>query len=145
MFMTSGYVIFDLGGYTPTGLGRNVTTEQAAIIMGNVGKPILHTGVAGQPTPAYIVPTEGETVFTFSAYGYDFTLDGVSLKATKTEYAKTTDLPSTATVTKAGLVKKSANVSAIATPASATAESNATTINAILSALKTAGIMVADN
>ena len=143
--MTSGYVILDLGDYTPTGLGRNVTTEQAAIIMGNIGKPILLTGVTGQPTPAYIVPTEGVDSFTFNAYGYDFTLDGVRLKATKTEYAKTTDLPSTATVTKAGLVKKSANVPAIATPASATAESNATTINAILSALKTAGIMVADN
>lgn len=143
--MTSGYVILDLGGYTPTGLGRNVTTEQAAIIMGNVGKPILLTGVEGQPTPAYIVPTEGTDSFIFNAYGYDFTLKGKSLKATKAEYAKTTDLPSTATATKAGLVKKSANVSAIATPTSATAESNATTINAILSALKTAGIMVADN
>ena len=143
--MTSGYVILDLGGSMPTGLGRNVTTEQAAIIMGNVGKPILLTGVEGQPTPAYIVPTEGTDSFIFNAYGYDFTLTGKSLKATKAEYAKTTDLPSTATATKAGLVKKSANVPAIATPASATAESNATTINAILSALKTAGIMVADN
>ena len=143
--MTSGYVILDLGDYTPTGLGSNVTTEQAAIIMGNVGKPILLTGVTGQPTPAYIVPTEGTDSFTFNAYGYDFTLTGLRLKATKAEYAKTTDLPSTATATKAGLVKKSANVSAIATPASATAETNATTINAILSSLKTAGIMVADN
>lgn len=143
--MTSGYVILDLGGYTPTGLGRNITAEQAAIIEGNVGKPILFTGVSGQNTPTYITPTEGAESFTFSAYGYDFTLTGLRLKATKTEYAKTTDLPSTATATKAGLVKKSANVSAIATPASATAESNATTINAILSALKTAGIMVADN
>ena len=142
--MTSGYVILDLGGYTPTGLGRTVTTEQAAIIMGNVGKPILLTGVEGQPTPAYIVPTEGTDSFIFNAYGYEFTLKGKSLIATKAEYAKTTDLPSTATATKAGLVKKSANVSAIATPASATAESNATTINAILSALKTAGIMEED-
>lgn len=121
--MTSGYVILDLGGYTPTGLGRNITAEQAAIIEGNVGKPILLTGVQGQPTPAYIVPTEGEMVFTFNAYGYEFTLDGTKLKA------------------KTISVIKAENVPAIATPASATAESNATTINAILSSLKTAGIM----
>ena len=123
--MTSGYVILDLGGYTPTGLGRSVTAEQAAIIEGNVGKPILLTGVIGQPTPAYIVPTEGEMVFTFNAYGYEFTLDGLKLKA------------KTISATKAE------NVPEIATPASATAESNATTINAILSSLKTAGIMEA--
>lgn len=123
MLMTSGYVILDLGGYTPTGLGRNITAEQAAIIEGNVGKPILLTGVQGQPTPAYIVPTEGEMVFTFNAYGYEFTLDGTKLKA------------------KTISVIKAENVPAIATPASATAESNATTINAILSSLKTAGIM----
>ena len=121
--MTSGYVILDLGGYTPTGLGRNVTAEQAAIIEGNVGKPILLTGVIGQPTPAYIVPTEGEMVFTFNAYGYEFTLDGTKLKAKEISAAKAENVP------------------AIATPASATAESNATTINAILSSLKTAGIM----
>ena len=121
--MTSGYVILDLGGYTPTGLGRQVTAEQAAIIEGNVGKPILLTGIIGQPTPAYIVPTEGEMVFTFSAYGYEFTLDGLKLKAKEISAAKAENVP------------------AIATPASATAESNATTINAILSSLKTAGIM----
>ena len=125
--MTSGYVILDLGAYTPTGLGRQVTTEQAAIIEGNVGKPILLTGVTGQPTPAYIVPTEGTDSFTFNAYGYEFTLTGLKLKAKEISVAKAENVP------------------AIATPASATAESNATTINAILSALKTAGIMVADN
>ena len=123
--MTSGYVILDLGGYTPTGLGRSVTAEQAAIIEGNVGKPILLTGVIGQPTPAYIVPTEGEMVFTFNAYGYEFTLDGLKLKAKTISAAKAENVPE------------------IATPASATAESNATTINAILSSLKTAGIMEA--
>ena len=121
--MTSGYVILDLGGYTPTGLGRNVTTEQAAIIKGNVGKPILLTGVTGQPTPAYIVPTEGGDNFTFNAYGYEFTLIGLKLKAKEIS------------------ATKAENVPAIATPASATAESNATTINAILTSLKTAGIM----
>ena len=126
MLMTSGYVILDLGGYTPTGLGKQVTPEQAAIIEGNVGKPILLTGVQGQPTPAYIVPTEGEMVFTFNAYGYEFTLDGLRLKAS---------------VIKA---PKAVNVPEIATPASATAESNATKINAILSSLKLAGIMEAD-
>ena len=126
MFMTSGYVILDLGGYTPTGLGRNVTTEQAAIIEGNVGKPILLTGVIGQPTPAYIVPTEGEMVFTFNAYGYEFTLDGLRLKAKKISAPKATNVPG------------------IAVPAEATAETNATKINAILSSLKLAGIMEAD-
>lgn len=124
--MTSGYVILDLGAYTPTGLGRQVTEEQAAIIKGNVGKPILLTGVTGQPTPAYIVPIEGVDSFTFNAYGYEFTLKGVKLKASAIK------------------APKAENVPAIATPASATAESNATTINAILSSLKTAGIMEAD-
>ena len=121
--MTSGYVILDLGDFSPTGLGRNVTTEQAAIIKGNVGKPILLTGVIGQPTPDYIVPTEGDMVFTFNAYGYEFTLDGVRLKATQIS------------------APKAENVPAIAVPAEATAETNATKINAILSSLKTAGIM----
>ena len=124
--MTSGYVILDLGAYTPTGLGRLVTEEQAAIIKGNVGKPILLTGVQGQPTPAYIVPTEGVDSFTFNAYGYEFTLTGTRLKAS---------------VIKA---PKAVNVPAIAVPAEATAETNATKINAILSSLKLAGIMEAD-
>lgn len=126
MSMTSGYVILDLGGYTPTGLGRNVTPEQAAIIEGNVGKPILLTGVQGQPTPAYIVPTEVDMTFTFNAYGYEFTLDGLRLKAKRISAAKATNVPG------------------IAVPAEATAETNATTINAILSSLKLAGIMEAD-
>lgn len=126
MSMTSGYVILDLGGYTPTGLGRNVTPEQAAIIEGNVGKPILLTGVQGQPTPAYIVPTEVDMAFTFNAYGYEFTLDGLRLKAKRISAAKATNVPG------------------IAVPAEATAETNATTINAILSSLKLAGIMEAD-
>ena len=124
--MTSGYVILDLRGYTPTGLGKQVTAEQAAIIEGNVGKPILLTGVIGQPTPAYIVPTEGVDSFTFNAYGYEFTLIGTRLKAS---------------VIKA---PKAVNVPAIAVPAEATAETNATKINAILSSLKLAGIMEAD-
>lgn len=124
--MTSGYVILDLGAYKPTGLGRQVTAEQAAIIKGNVGKPILLTGVTGQPTPAYIVPTEGVDSFTFSAYGYEFTLDGVKLKASVIKAPKATNVPG------------------IAVPAEATAETNATKINAILSSLKLAGIMEAD-
>ena len=124
--MTSGYVILDLGDYTPNALGRNVTTEQAAIIMGNVGKPILLTGVTGQPTPAYIVPTEGTDSFTFNAYGYEFTLTGLKLKAKKISAPKATNVPG------------------IAVPAEATAETNATKINAILSSLKLAGIMEAD-
>lgn len=124
--MTSGYVILDLDGYTPTGLGRNVTAEQAAIIKGNVGKPILLTGVIGQPTPAYIVPIEGVDSFTFNAYGYEFTLTGMRLKASAIK------------------APKAVNVPAIAVPAEATAETNATKINAILSSLKLAGIMEAD-
>ena len=126
MLMTSGYVILDLDGYTPTGLGRNVTAEQAAIIKGNVGKPILLTGVIGQPTPAYIVPIEGVDSFTFNAYGYEFTLTGMRLKASAIK------------------APKAVNVPAIAVPAEATAETNATKINAILSSLKLAGIMEAD-
>ena len=121
--MTSGYVILDLGGYTPTGLGRPVTEEQAEIIKGNVGKPILLTGIIGQPTPAYIVPTEGGDSFTFNAYGYEFTLIGLRLKATQISATKATNVPE------------------IAVPAEATAQTNATTINAILSSLKLAGIM----
>ena len=124
--MTSGYVILDLDGYTPTGLGRQVTAEQAAIIEGNVGKPILLTGIIGQPTPAYIVPIEGVDSFTFSAYGYEFTLTGMRLKASAIK------------------APKAVNVPAIAVPAEATAETNATKINAILSSLKLAGIMEAD-
>ncbi len=126
MLMTSGYVILDLGSYTPTGLGMQVTEEQAAIIKGNVGKPILLTGVEGQPTPAYIVPTEGVDNFTFNAYGYEFTLIELRLKATKISAPKATNVPG------------------IAVPAEATAETNATKINAILSSLKLAGIMEAD-
>ena len=124
--MTSGYVILDLGDYTPTGLGRQVTAEQAEIIKGNVGKPILLTGVVGQPTPAYIVPTEGTDSFTFNAYGYEFTLIGLRLKASVIKAPKATNVPG------------------IAVPAEATAENNATKINAILSSLKLAGIMEAD-
>lgn len=127
MLMTSGYVILDLRGYTPTGLGKQVTAEQAAIIKGNVGKPILLTGVVGQSTPAYIVPTEGEDSFTFNAYGYEFTLIGETrLKASVIKAPKATNVPG------------------IAVPAEATAETNATKINAILSSLKLAGIMEAD-
>ena len=126
MLMTSGYVILDLRGYTPTGLGKPVTAEQAAIIKGNVGKPILLTGVVGQSTPAYIVPTEGVDNFTFNAYGYEFTLKGMSLKAKQISAPKATNVPG------------------IAVPAEATAETNATKINAILSSLKLAGIMEED-
>lgn len=40
---------------------------------------------------------------------------------------------------------KASNVASIGTPASSTAEANATKINAILTALKTAGLMEADS
>ncbi len=48
-----------------------------------------------------------------------------------------------ATTTKAGIVKQAANVAAV-TPAGETATALETTVNGILSALKTAGIMAAD-
>lgn len=52
--------------------------------------------------------------------------------------------PSSATTSKEGLVKQAANVSNIADPMTMTSEANAIVINAVLSALKTAGIMAPD-
>ena len=52
--------------------------------------------------------------------------------------------PSNATASKAGLVKKAANVAAITAEEPAVSDC-VTAINSLLSALKTAGIMVADS
>lgn len=73
----------------------------------------------------------------YTEQGGEKTVIGGTLEVTGT-------ITAPASTTKAGVVKQAANVAAV-TPAGAEPTDLETTVNAILTALKTAGIMVADN
>lgn len=73
----------------------------------------------------------------YTEQGGEKTVIGGTLEVTGT-------ITAPASTTKAGVVKQAANVAAV-TPAGAEPTNLETTVNAILTALKTAGIMVADN
>lgn len=73
----------------------------------------------------------------YTEQGGEKTVIGGTLEITGT-------ITAPATTTKAGVVKQAANVAAV-TPAGETATDCETKVNAILTALKAAGIMVADS